>query len=331
MNEAAFLSALHESPADEVTWSALADWLDDDGQADRAELLRAVRRLLALPVLRRSKERSALEGRLAALLLAGVQPVVAEITNSIGMRLALIPPGRFRMGSPAGEERHEDGERAHEVTISRPFYLGVFAVTQAQYEAVMRSNPSHFRAAGQGRSRVTGLDTSAFPVEQANWNDAARFCRRLTKREAKRRPGTAYRLPSEAEWEYACRAGTTTAYHFGDTLGPALANYDVSKSYNGGPAGDPLKRPVPVGSFRPNAFGLYDVHGNAWEWCLDGRRLYSGEPATDPVGPTADNDRMIRGGGWDSWPWGCRSAYRCVYGRNSRSMHVGFRVALAAE
>jgi formylglycine-generating enzyme required for sulfatase activity len=235
------------------------------------------------------------------------------------------------MGSPASEERHEDGEVAHEVEITRPFYLGVFTVTQEQYQAVMKSNPSHFHSKGRGAAKVAGLDTSAFPVEQASWQDAADFCRRLTKKERKSRPGMTYRLPSEAEWEYACRAGTTTPFHFGEQITPALANYDVGKGYGGGPTGKSRKRPVPVGTHVPNAFGLYEMHGNVWNLCLDDRREYDAKAVADPLGPTVGDGVLIRGGGWDSWPWGCRSAYRCGYGRASHNMHVGFRVALAAE
>jgi uncharacterized protein (TIGR02996 family) len=343
MNEQTFLSALHESPNDEVTWAALADWLEEDGQPQRAELVRIGRRLRSMPVMKRTKPRARLEDRLIALLAAGVRPVVPEIVNSIGMRLALITPGRFRMGSPANEERREPDEQAHEVEITRPFYLGVYAVTQGQYLAVMKRNPSHFCSKGQGELKVVGLDTSDFPVEQTSWQDACDFCRRLTKKEGKSRRDRAYRLPTEAEWEYACRAGTTTPFHFGSEISLELATYDAATNYGGtfarynadrtfgGHTGEPLKRPAVVGSYLPNAFGLYDCHGNVWNVCLDGRREYSSNRMADPRGPLDGDHSMVRGGGWDSWPSGCRSAYRCVYARGTRSLHVGFRVAVAAE
>src|SRR5262245_46536245 len=145
MNEAAFLTALHESPADEVTWLALADWLEENEQPQRAELVRLVRRLRGLPVTRRTKQRVALEERVAALLLSGARPVVPEVTNHLGMRFALIPPGTYLMGSPGNEPGHQSREHRHEVTLTRAFYLGVFPVTQAQYRSVLGKNPSHFR------------------------------------------------------------------------------------------------------------------------------------------------------------------------------------------
>jgi uncharacterized protein (TIGR02996 family) len=153
--EAAFLQALHADATDEATWLALADWLDEDGQGERAELVRLVRRLRTLPVMKRTKERARLEDRVAELLNAGVGPVVPEVVNSIGMRLALIPPGRFRMGSPAGEkERSKDEGPLHEVEITRAFYLGVFPVTQGQWQRVMGDNPSYFCATRDGKKHV---------------------------------------------------------------------------------------------------------------------------------------------------------------------------------
>src|SRR3954447_19500024 len=140
MNEGAFLAALHDNVNDEVTWAALADWLEEDNQPQRAELVRLVRRLLALPATRSTPERKAAEERIAALLLAGVRPVVPEVTNSVDMRFALVPPGTFRMGSPQGERGRNLDEKAHEVTLSRAYYLGVFPVTQRQFEEVMGYN-----------------------------------------------------------------------------------------------------------------------------------------------------------------------------------------------
>src|SRR5262245_58422092 len=189
MNEDTFLQALLADPCDEVTWLALADWLEEDGQTQRAELIRLVRQLRDLPVMRRTKRRAALEDRVAALLRAGVRPAVPEITNSLGMRLALIPPGRCRMGSPEDEDDHGSDEVAHEVRITRPFYLGVFSVTQAQFQAVMGVNRSHCSAGKAGRALVKGLDTRDFPAEMVSWEDAVAFCERLSKRD-----GRAYRL-----------------------------------------------------------------------------------------------------------------------------------------
>src|SRR3954453_6581479 len=209
MNEEAFLSALHESPNDDVTWLALADWLEENDQADRAELTRLVRQLRDVPFMRRTKKRLTMEQRITQLLTAGARPAVPTITSTIGLRLALIPPGRFRMGSPTGEDERGSEEVQHQVEITKPFYLGVVAVTQAQYERVMGFNAFHCSARGSGRASVARLDTSDFPAEMVSWCDAVEFCKRLPKLD-----GRASRLPTEAEWEYACRAGTPTAFYF---------------------------------------------------------------------------------------------------------------------
>src|SRR5262249_20417485 len=164
------------------TWSALADWLDDDGQTQRAELTRLVRRLRTLPVMKRTSQRAALEDRVAELLRAGVRPVVAEITNSVGMRFALIPPGRFRMGSLTIERLRHNDERAHEVTLTRRYYLGVFPVTQGEYAGVMGSNPSAFSRTGSRSAQVANLAAATladFPVENVSWEDAQVFLSKL--------------------------------------------------------------------------------------------------------------------------------------------------------
>jgi formylglycine-generating enzyme required for sulfatase activity len=180
------------------------------------------------------------------------------------------------MGAPAGEpgRNHSEGP-VHEVEITRPFYLGAHEVTQAQYQKVMGTNPSHFAPAGAGQDQVRGQNTADFPAENMTWEEAADFCRRLSALPEERRAGRVYRLPTEAEWEYACRAGSTTAYHVGATLGPAAANFG--------------RRPQPekVGSFKPNAWGLFDMHGNVWEYCADHYQAgyYANSPRRDPRGP----------------------------------------------
>src|SRR5439155_14541379 len=146
----------------------------------------------------------------------------------------------------------------------------VFPVTQAEYQAVMGDNVASFQESGRNRAVVVGMDTGRFPVDQATWHQAVEFCRRLSERE----PGRTYRLPSEAEWEYACRAGTTTAFHFGGTLSSHQANFDGDRPYGNAPRGPFLGRTSAVGSYPPNAFGLHDMHGNLWEWCADGGRAY---------------------------------------------------------
>jgi uncharacterized protein (TIGR02996 family) len=321
MNEAAFLAALHESPNDEVTWLALADWFEDNGQPQRAELVRLVRQLRTVPVMKRTKARVVLEDRVAALLNAGVPPVALEVVNSIGMRLALIPPGVFRMGSPASERSHKSDETSHEVEITRAYYLGVFPVTQGQYQSVMGSNPSAF------------CDSSApdqtrdFPVERVSWDDAAEFCRRLSKLD-----GRTYRLPTEAEWEYACRGGSacTGPFHYGISLSSTQANFHGEYPYGKAKKGPHLKRPTQVGSYKPNLFGLYDMHGNVTEWCNDHYHslYYDRSPRTDPPGPAGGPTRVKRGGNWRLCGGSaCRAARRSAIPPNMRQVDVGFRVA----
>jgi uncharacterized protein (TIGR02996 family) len=331
--EAAFLQALHADPSDETTWLALADWLEEDGQSERAELIRLVRRLRALPVMKRTKGRARLEERVAEVLNAGVRPVVPEVVNSIGMRLALIPPGRFRMGSPAGERERDSNEGPlHEVEITRPFYLGVFPVTQGQWQRVMGSNHSYFCARGGGKEQVAGLDTDDFPVERVSWEEAQTFLERLSALPQEKEKGLSYRLPSEAQWEYACRGGasSSTAFCFGNSLASTQANFNGAYPYGDGEKGPYLGRTCAVGSYRPNVFGLYDLHGNVWEWCSDwyDAGYYGTSPPRDPPGPSSGSGRVFRGGGW----YGdggrvCRAAYRYGVTPSVRSNVLGFRVA----
>jgi uncharacterized protein (TIGR02996 family) len=343
--EETFLQALHAEPNDETTWLALADWLEDDGQAQRAELVRLVRKLRTLPVMKRTKERARLEDRVAELLNAGMQPAVPEVVNSIGMRLALIPPGNFRMGSPVNEaERSEDEGPAHEVAITQPFYMGVFAVTQAQWQAVMGSNPSYFSKDGKGnegveydlanpaggKDKVKGLDTSDFPVENVNWEETQAYLEELTALPQERDKGWHYRLPTEAEWEYSCRGGasSSTASHFGHSLSPAQANFNGVLPYGGAAKGPFLGRPCPVGSYRPNAFGLYDTHGNVFEWCSDwyDEDYYKDSPRRDPPGPSRGCGRVLRGGSWNFLRLRCRAANRRWSEPADRYYERGFRV-----
>jgi uncharacterized protein (TIGR02996 family) len=332
--EAAFLQALHADPNDETTWLALADWLEDDGQPQRAELVRLVRRLRALPVMKRRKERARLEDWVAELLNAGVRPVVPEVVNSIGMRLALIPPGRFRMGSPVSEAgRKEDEIPLHEVEITRPFYLGVFPVTQRQWQAVMGSNPSYFCTTGGGKDEVKGLDTEDFPVEQVSWDDAQAFLEKLTRLPEEVKSRWRYRLPTEAEWEYACRAGTSTPFHLGKSLSSWQANFNGDYPYGDAEKGPSLGRTCAVGSYRPNVFGLFDLHGNVWEWCSDwyDEDSYGTSPPRDPPGSSSGSVRVLRGGGWGSIGQNGRAASRYGGPPSYRFYNLGFRVAAVPQ
>lgn len=208
--------------------------------------------------------------------------------------LVWIEPGLFMMGSPSGESgRDSDENPQHRVTITKGFWLGQTEVTQGQWQAVMGNNPSGF----------TGNDDH--PVERVSWNDAKSFCKRLSEQ-----TGSHVRLPSEAEWEFACRAGTTTPFNTGNTISTAQANYNGNYTYGSGGKGVNRAKTMPVGSFSANAWGLYDMHGNVYEWCEDWYGDYPSGTAVDPTGPQTGLYRVLRGGSWDYGPKGCRSANR---------------------
>jgi formylglycine-generating enzyme required for sulfatase activity len=219
------------------------------------------------------------------------------------MQFALIPAGEFQMGSANGAN---DERPVRTVRISKPFYLGIYEVTQGQWEAVMGNNPSQFKG-----------DASR-PVERVSWEEVQQFIDKLNAREG----GTKYRLPTEAEWEYAARAGSTTAYSFGDDSSQ-LGKY----AWFEGNAGNTTH---PVGKLQPNAWGLYDMHGNVWEWVQDWYGKYAAEPVTDPQGPASGSDRVIRGGGWGHVAGFCRSAYRLHGAPGGRSDSLGFRLLRTA-
>jgi formylglycine-generating enzyme required for sulfatase activity len=252
-----------------------------------------------------------------------------NLGNGITLEMLAIPRGTFLMGSPQDEKDSFKDERPqHEVTVST-FFMGKYPITQAQWRAVasrtdlkvekdLDPNPSHFKDRGGSSTRRDR------PVEQVNWYDAVEFCARLSKL-----TGREYRLPSEAEWEYACRAGTTTAFHFGETITGELANYDASKTYADEPKGEYRQQTTPVGQFPPNAFGLYDMHGNVWEWCADTwHNNYYGAPTDGSawIENGDDNRSPLRGGSWGYSPDLCRSAVRFYVHRGIRSSTLGFRV-----
>jgi uncharacterized protein (TIGR02996 family) len=324
------LAALVLAPADETAWLALADCLEEDGEPRRGELIRAFHEMRRL---RPGPKRRAAERRVIDLLAAGVRPCVPEFTNSVGMRLAFVPPGQFRMGSPArGEPRRMDDETLHPVRITRGFWLGVHAVTQAEFRAVTRRAPAHH---GPRRLPEEGIDHGRFPVENVSWVEAVAFCNRLSQRRDEAAAGRAYRLPTEAEWEYACRAGLSTRepFHYGASLQAGQANFDCRYPYP--PVGEVeadeeyLGRPCEVGRYVPNAFGLHDMHGNVDEWCHDwyGADYYEESPADDPRGPDEGHQRIIRGGSWRGQGEDARAAVRIGYDPEGHFSHVGFRVA----
>lgn len=244
-----------------------------------------------------------------------------DLGNGVTLEMVAIPGGTFLMGSPSTEAQRKDDENPqHSVTVA-PFFMGKFAVTQAQWHAVA-SLPQVKHSLNPDPS---GFKRSNHPVEQISWFDAVEFCERLSKKTE-----LTYRLPSEAEWEYACRAGTTTPFHFGQTITTTLANYDGNYTYGSEPKGKYRQQTTDVGSFQvANAFGLYDMHGNVWEWCADHwQSNYKGAPS-DGSAWLSNNDnqyRLLRGGSWSSNPWDCRSAHRNYVMPDSRVNDLGLRV-----
>ena len=235
-----------------------------------------------------------------------------KLTNSIGMTFVLIPAGTFQMGSPKSEANRGSDETLHQVTISKNFYMQTTEVTQGQWMAVMGNNPSYFKNCGKD-----------CPVEQVSWNDVQKFIQRLNKLEK----AQVYRLPTEAQWEYAARAGTSTPFAFGNCLNTEDANYDGNYPYKGCSKGQYRKRTIQVGSLRRNKWGLYDMHGNVWEWCQDWYdKNYLTGLVIDPVGPSSGSNRVVRGGSWFSGARYCRSAFRSYWLPGNRDSYVGFRL-----
>ncbi len=242
-----------------------------------------------------------------------------DLGNGVVLEMVAIPGGTFMMGSPESEEQRMDYESPqHQVTI-QPFFMGKFTITQEQYAAVMGKNPSYFK----GEKR---------PVEKVSWNDAVEFCAILSDKTGKK-----YQLPSEAQWDYSCRAGTKTPFHFGETITTDLVNYNGNYTYGSAPKGEYREETTNVGIFPPNAFGLYDMHGNVWEWCKDTwHENYIGAPNDGTAWFDNDNRyRLLRGGSWLNNPENCRCAYRSynnpdfdLNGNGFRVMCVGFREGL---
>jgi formylglycine-generating enzyme required for sulfatase activity len=284
-------------------------------------------------------------GRLAAPPVHPVPAPLKEFVNSVGMKLVRIAPGKFLMGSGKAEQEQvlqlyqEDDkkdianrlldEQQHEVEITRPYYLGVHEVTQEQYQRVVGSNPSCFSPSGEGKDKVKN-GNGKLPVEMVSWYDAVRFCEKLSERKEEKAAGRVYRLPTEAEWEHACRAGTRTIFHFGDTLSSCEANFDGNYPFGAAEKGPNLEQTSPVGTHKANAWGLFDMHGNVWEWCADwydGKFYHTEQARKDPTGPAGGKHRVLRGGSWHGFAKDCRASYRNHYAPESRYDDFGFRVA----
>ncbi len=300
-----------------LRWLILADWLQDHGDPDRAELVQLHRELLrtccepdAHP------ERAEWQARVVELIDQGVKPCVPQHTLMLPGGVPLVghflPPGSFLMG---GTE-FENEKPVHKVTLTKGFFLGVSPVTQAQWTAVMGTEPSHFK--GDNR-----------PVEQVSWEDATAFCMKATELTR-----CVVRLPTEAEWESACRAGTTTHFHWGDVPDAKRMNYDATYTWNGSVEGKCREQTTAVGTFAANPWGLADFHGNVWEWCQDryDGRFYGRSPEADPECQDGEQtDRVLRGGSWIDIPQYCRAACRSGNEPGTRDDIHGFRVVFCLD
>jgi formylglycine-generating enzyme required for sulfatase activity len=260
-------------------------------------------------------------------------------SRSTGMQFVPIPKGTFTMGSPDGEPERDKDETQHQVTLTQDFFLGKYEVTQAEYETVMGYNPSYFK----GKRR---------PVEQVSWYDAVWFCNQMSERDGRtpyytitgevrngqsikkatvtiQGDATGYRLPTEAEWEYACRAGEKGPFSFGANITPQQVNYDGDYPYDGAKTGMNRIKTVDVDTLPGNRFNLHQMHGNVYEWCWDRYADYSSGSTTDPVGPSTGSFRVLRGGSWyDCGARFCRSAVRDDRAPDYRWGSLGFRVAV---
>jgi formylglycine-generating enzyme required for sulfatase activity len=271
----------------------------------------------------------------AWLVFQKAQPGAAQkapkiLTNSLGMKFAVLPAGKFMMGSPASEKDRGDDEDQHEVTITKECVIGVYEETQGQYERIMGNNPSCFTPTGLGKGKIKTKETSRHPVECVSWLQAVEFCKKLGETADEKQAGHSYRLPTEAEWEYACRAGTTSALHLGDVVDSHQANFNGLSPYGAGRGGSFLRRTTPGGEYPANAFGLYDMHGNVMEWCSDwyDPLYYANSPKEDPAGPTNGKERVTRGGAWSNSGKACRSAVRTKLAPDLSHYGLGFRVVM---
>jgi len=240
----------------------------------------------------------------------GEQPEESkEIVNSLGMRFVRIPKGTFLMGSPNDDDRAGKDEVQHEVTLTKDFFMSTLEVTQEQYERVMGGLPSELNSLGAKK-----------PVNHVSWTEATNFARRLSDFPEESKDQRKYRLPTEAEWEYACRAGTQTGYSFGDSD----LRIDEFAWYDG----NSRSHLHEGGQKKPNSYGLYDMHGNVWEWCSDWYGDYPSTPLTDPRGPDAGSFRVLRGGSWNFGPYSVRCARRGFNTPGDRYFNYGFRLVL---
>jgi formylglycine-generating enzyme required for sulfatase activity len=340
----------------QVTWDRLVPYVKERVKAEfpgwfpglpEAELQRphAIANLTDDPVLVRLDTKKGSDGPRDSGKVEIVKTPSGSLENTVGMRFVLIPRGNFTMGSPRSEARRLEEESQHGVTISE-FRMSAYEVTQKQFRLVMGYNPSYFsrdgtgpptirygaKKPGGGKAFLEAGSTDDHPVENVSWDEADEFCRKLSAKE--KGSNRRYRLPTEAEWEYACRGNPETyqVFHYGDTLSGDDARFDGSHPYGGRP-GEEKKSTCKVGSYKPNAFGLYDMHGNVKEWCADWytEDYYNHSDKKDPWGPVGGKGKVFRGGCWAASGADCRSARRDSLSRMARNESMGFRVVLVLE
>jgi uncharacterized protein (TIGR02996 family) len=325
-----FLQSIVENPhSADTTWLILADWLEDhDPDPRRAELLRRHRYLLDTCLKPDSHpERGVRQARVVELLILGVRPCVpqrtVQIGNNIKMTFSWIPPGSFLMGSSPQEVHRWNDETQREVKLTKGYYLGIHPVTQAQWQAIR----GEVRQVGIGGWPTFQGDN--LPVEVDPWEDCQDFCK-----EVEQKTGYRFRLPTEAEWECACRAGTTTPFWSGQTLSTNQACHAGNDFRSTDGQSPRWEMTTPVGTFAPNPWGLYDMHGNVWEWCQDyyDPQFYNCTKAQDPVNLHENPHRhVIRGGSLASDPDQCRSANRYTDDAADHGHYIGFRVVLCLD
>jgi formylglycine-generating enzyme required for sulfatase activity len=309
----------------------------------------------ALPALQKaaaSDESPEVRGRAQRIVRAILWSVCKS--KSLGMDMVPVLPREFLMGSPKGEGYRRQDETQHKVRLTRPYLIGVTEVTQEQYRKVMKASPSWFSDTGGGKARVEGIDTEDFPVEMVSWFDAVAFCNRLSEMDGYQphytiedvkkdgdsivsatvtiAGGNGYRLPTEAEWEYACRAGWYRPYNYGGFNNGKQANLKPAPDaggYGGPPSWKAVGRTTKGRSYPASPWNMYDIHGNVGEWCSDwyGSDYYTTSPRDDPSGPATGTTRVIRGGSWMVAEGSCRSASRLSLAPDERKDFAGFRVA----
>lgn len=347
-----------EQMAEQRRISALIEQLGNDSFDQREAAIEQLRQTgkQALPALRdAAATHEDLEVQQRAAVAVDAIMLSFARSKSTGLELMLIKSGDFEMGSPLAENGRVIDETQHGVRLTRDFLLGAFEVTQDQYRQVMKFNPSWFQAQAGGEAKVTEHETGHFPVDSVTWFDAIAFCNQLslddgdepyyeladTEREGDSiknatvtiRGGSGYRLPTEAEWEYACRAGTTTAYQFGAAGGNGnqsnIKGVTMGGGYGGRIVGPNLERTAKVGNYRPNRWRLFDMHGNVAEWCWDwyDKDYYAKAPDNDPAGPRTGTHRVLRGGSWLVGEASSRSASRLMHAPGESTYFSGFRVA----